>query len=102
MGKARSSARAWRSLILFVLGFGAWLGGVWLIGSKVEATGSISNMGPLFWLDLATFIPFVIGFTLGIQSLLKREPAATLGVAGFALNGIMVFKFLFGVLGLSW
>lgn len=86
--------------MLFILGVVIWVLGIWILSGRMENVDATQDFNPLFWLDVATFVPFTLGFVLGVQSLLKREPSATLGVAGFALNGILMFKFLFGLVGL--
>lgn len=79
-----------------------WAIGIWILSGRIDDVDTTADINPLFWLDVASFVPFALGFVLGVQSLLKREPNATLGVAGFALNGILMFRFIFSVAGLNW
>lgn len=89
------------STAIFVGTFAVWLVALWLYSTKVEVVSG-KDLDFIFWLDVATFVPFLAGTLLGVKGLYQRDTAPMFSFAGFALNGIMAFKVLYTILGVSW
>lgn len=89
------------SAVLFAVTFGAWLAALWIYSDKTTGLPD-KDMDFIFWVDLVTFFPFLGGAILGGKGLFQRDTSPMFSFLGFALNGIMAFRFIYSVMGLSW
>lgn len=89
------------SLIIFLVTFGLWLGALALFGNELVKDSKLGGTNYFFVLDLVTLVPYLWGFIIGIKGSLNKDTNPALPFAGLALNGIMVFRIVFAVMGLD-
>ncbi|CAN5330976.1 hypothetical protein BH09BAC1_BH09BAC1_16070 [soil metagenome] len=85
------------SSAIFLLSFACWVGAVWLAANKTTTPAALENT--IKWIDNLSVIPFGIGAFIGLRALYQRDTNPMFPFAGFALNGIMVFRIVYGWLG---
>jgi hypothetical protein len=85
------------SSIIFFVSFGCYITAIWLAANNAGTTASFESA--FKWIDNLSVIPFGVGTYLGIRALYQQGTNPMFPFMGFALNGIMVFKVVYGWLG---
>ncbi len=85
------------SSAIFFVSFGVYIGAIWFAVNNAGTPAALENA--LKWIDYLSVIPFGIGAYLGIRAIYQRDTNPMFPFMGFALNGIMVFRVVYGWLG---
>jgi hypothetical protein len=85
------------SSVIFFVTFGCWVAAVWIAANNSATPAALE--AAVKWIDNLSVIPFGIGTVIGLRALYHRDTNPMFPFAGFALNGIMVFRIVYAWLG---